>query len=92
MPSKKGRPLTSLAEEPEDMDELFIYRMKALLREERLSKGIDFRTLESRCGVSHGYLALAERSDVQPTLLVFRRWARGLEVDLENLIRRAGQI
>ena len=74
---------------PEDVDEIFIHRLKELLREERLRKGINFRTLGSLCGVSHGYLALAERSNVQPTLLVFKRWAKGLEVDLPKLIRKA---
>ena len=91
MASRKGRPLTSPGSLPEDPDELFVYRVKAILREERLSKGIGFRELESLCGVSHGYLALAERSDVQPTLLVIRRWTNGLGISLEEVTRRANE-
>lgn len=89
MASKKGRPLTSPGSVPEDVDELFVHRLKVILREERLRQGIDFRKLETLCGISHGYLALAERSDVQPTMLVFRRWSKGLGVSLEDLVRRA---
>lgn len=89
MPPRKGRPLTSPADAPEDEDELFVYKVKAILREERLLLGIDFRKLESLCGVSHGYLALAERTDVQPTLLVLRRWSKGLGISLEDVVRRA---
>jgi len=91
MPSRKGRPLTSPGSLPEDPDELFVHKVKAVLREERLKRNIDFRTLEGLCGVSHGYLALAERSDVQPTLLVIRRWTNGLGISLEEVIRRASQ-
>ncbi len=89
MASKKGRPLTSPGSQPEDPDELFVYRVKAILREERLRQGIDFRKLETLCRISHGYLALAERTDVQPTLLVLRRWSNGLGISLENVMRRA---
>lgn len=91
MASKKGRPLSSPGSLPEDLDELFVHRVKAILREERLRQGIDFRKLESLCGVSHGYLALAERSHVQPTLLVIRRWTNGLGISLEEVIRQAGE-
>ena len=66
-----------------------MYKVKAILREERLSRQIDFRQLEAVSGVSHGYLALAERSNVQPTLLVFHRWAKGLGVSLDEIIARA---
>jgi transcriptional regulator with XRE-family HTH domain len=90
MASKKGRPLTPPGSLPEDPDELFVYRVKAVLREERLRQGIDFRKLESLCGVSHGYLALAERTDVPPTLLGLRRWTKGLGINLDDVVRRAG--
>jgi len=89
MASKKGRPLTSPGSLPEDPDELFVHRVKSIFREERLRLGIDFRKLETLSGVSHGYLALAERTDVQPTLLVLRRWSRGLGISLEDVVRRA---
>lgn len=91
MASKKGRPLTSPGSRPEDFDELFVYCVKAILREERLRLGIDFRKLEGLCGVSHGYLALAERTDVQPTLLILHRWSRGLGISFEDVVRRAGE-
>ena len=32
---------------------------------------------------------LAERSNVQPTLLIFRRWTEGLGLQLENVIRQS---
>ncbi len=89
MSSRKGRPLTSPGTAPEDPDELFVHRVKAALRRERLKQGISFRELEKRCGISHGYLAYAERSDVQPTLLVIRRWTKGLGIKLETVVRRA---
>jgi transcriptional regulator with XRE-family HTH domain len=91
MSSRKGRPLTSPGLVPVDPDELFVHRVKVVLREERLKQGISFRELESRCGLSHGYLALAERSGVQPTLLVIRRWANGLGIKIETVIRRASR-
>ena len=33
----------------------------------------------------------AERSSVQPTLLVIRRWTNGLGISLEEVIRRASE-
>lgn len=91
MPPRKGRPLSSPGALPEDPDELFVHWVKIILREERLEQSLSFRELENRCGVSHGYLALAERSNVQPTLLVIRRWAKGLGISLEEVVRRASQ-
>lgn len=89
MPSRRGRPLTSPGTPPEDPDELFVHRVKAALRRERLTQGLSFRELEERCGISHGYLAFAERSDAQPTLLLIRRWTNGLGIGLESIVRRA---
>ena len=91
MASRKGRPLTSPGTLPEDADELFVHRVQSILREERLKQGMGFRDLEALCGVSHGYLALAERSGVQPTLLVIRRWTKGLGISLDEVIQRADQ-
>lgn len=77
---------------PEEVDELFVFRVKAILREERLKREIDFRQLEAVSGISHGYLALAERSNVQPTLLIFRRWTKGLGLQLDDVIKRAAEL
>lgn len=77
---------------PEDADEIFVFRVKSILREDRLKKEINFRQLEVASGISHGYLALAERSNIQPTLLVFRRWTKGLGLELDDVIKRAAEL
>jgi transcriptional regulator with XRE-family HTH domain len=76
---------------PEDEDEAYVLRIKAILKRERLRKGVNFRQLEEATGISFGYLARSERSDNQPTILVFRRWCRALGLKFEDVCKKAAK-
>lgn len=76
---------------PADPDEAYVLKLKELLRQERLKQGLNFRQLSERTGISFGYLARAERSDNQPTVLVFRKWCRSLGLHFEDICQQVAK-
>lgn len=62
----------------------------ALLRAERLAKGLSLRDLAARTGVSNAYLSELERGRHEPSLSVLRAVAGALETPLGPMLVRAG--
>jgi transcriptional regulator with XRE-family HTH domain len=62
----------------------------ALLRAQRLTKGLSLRELSARTGVSNAYLSELERGLHEPSLSVLRAIASALETSLGPLLVRAG--
>jgi transcriptional regulator with XRE-family HTH domain len=62
----------------------------ALLRAERLAKGLSLRDLAARTGVSNAYLSELERGRHEPSLSILRSIACALETPLGSLLVRAG--
>jgi transcriptional regulator with XRE-family HTH domain len=62
----------------------------ALLRAERLAKGLSLRDLAARTGVSNAYLSELERGRHEPSLSILRAIAGALDTPLGPLLVRAG--
>jgi transcriptional regulator with XRE-family HTH domain len=62
----------------------------ALLRAQRLAKGLSLRDLASRTNVSNAYLSELERGRHEPSLSVLRAIAGALETPLGSMLVRAG--
>ncbi|MBV9683074.1 MAG: helix-turn-helix domain-containing protein [Solirubrobacterales bacterium] len=62
----------------------------ALLRAQRLAKGLSLRELSARTGVSNAYLSGIERGLHEPSLSVLRAIASALETPLGPMLVRAG--
>jgi transcriptional regulator with XRE-family HTH domain len=62
----------------------------ALLRGERLAKGLSLRDLAARTGVSNAYLSELERGRHEPSLSILRAIASALETPLGPVLVRAG--
>lgn len=62
----------------------------ALLRAQRLAKGLSLRELASRTSVSNAYLSELERGRHEPSLSVLRAIAAALETPLGPMLVRAG--
>lgn len=62
----------------------------ALLRAQRLTRGLSLRELSSRTGVSNAYLSEVERGLHEPSLSVLRTVASALETPLAPMLVRAG--
>ena len=62
----------------------------ALLRAERLARGLSLRELSARTGVSNAYLSELERGLHEPSLSVLRAIAAALETPLGPILVRAG--
>ena len=62
----------------------------ALLRAERLAKGLSLRELSARTGVSNAYVSELERGLHEPSLTVLRSIASALEAPLGPMLVRAG--
>ena len=62
----------------------------ALLRAERLARGLSLRELSARTGVSNAYLSGIERGLHEPSLSVLRAIASALETPLGPMLVRAG--
>ena len=62
----------------------------ALLRAERLARGLSLRELSARTGVSNAYLSGIERGLHEPSLSVLRSIASALETPLGPMLVRAG--
>lgn len=62
----------------------------ALLRAERLAKGLSLRELSARTSVSNAYLSEVERGRHEPSLGVLRAIAAALDAPLGPMLVRAG--
>jgi transcriptional regulator with XRE-family HTH domain len=62
----------------------------ALLRAERLARGLSLRELSARTRVSNAYLSELERGLHEPSLSVLRAIAAALETPLGPILVRAG--
>jgi transcriptional regulator with XRE-family HTH domain len=62
----------------------------ALLRAQRLAKGLSLRDLSARTSVSNAYLSELERGLHEPSLSVLRAIASALETPLGPMLGRAG--
>ncbi|MBV8710461.1 MAG: helix-turn-helix domain-containing protein [Solirubrobacterales bacterium] len=62
----------------------------ALLRAQRLAKGLSLRELSARTGVSNAYLSGIERGLHEPSLSVLRAIASALDIPLGPMLVRAG--
>lgn len=62
----------------------------ALLRAERLAKGLSLRDLAARTSVSNAYLSELERGRHEPSLSVLRAIASALDAPLGPMLVRAG--
>ncbi len=62
----------------------------ALLRAQRLAKGLSLRELAARTSVSNAYLSELERGLHEPSLSVLRAVASALEAPLGPMLVRAG--
>jgi transcriptional regulator with XRE-family HTH domain len=62
----------------------------ALLRAERLAKGLSLRELAARTSVSNAYLSELERGRHEPSLSVLRAIASALDAPLGPMLVRAG--
>jgi transcriptional regulator with XRE-family HTH domain len=62
----------------------------ALLRAERLAKGLSLRELAARTSVSNAYLSELERGRHEPSLSVLRAIASALDTPLGPILVRAG--
>ncbi len=61
-----------------------------LIRELRVARGFSQGELARQIGVDHSYLSHIEQGRRRPSIGVLRELARALEVDYEELARRAG--
>lgn len=64
-------------------------RVAQLLREEREKRPMSMNLLAERAGLSQQMVSYVERGMRNPTLETLLRMADALEIDLEDLIRRA---
>jgi transcriptional regulator with XRE-family HTH domain len=62
----------------------------ALLRAQRLAKGLSLRELAARTSVSNAYLSELERGRHEPSLSVLRAIASALDAPLGPMLVRAG--
>ena len=62
----------------------------ALLRAQRLAKGLSLRELATRTNVSNAYLSELERGRHEPSLSVLRAIASALDAPLGPMLVRAG--
>jgi len=62
----------------------------ALLRAERLAKGLSLRQLSTRTGVSNAYLSELERGRHEPSLSVLLAIASALDTPLAEILTRSG--
>jgi transcriptional regulator with XRE-family HTH domain len=62
----------------------------ALLRAQRLARGLSLRELSARTKVSNAYLSELERGLHEPSLSVLRAIASALEIPLGPILVRAG--
>lgn len=62
----------------------------ALLRAQRLAKGLSLRELATRTSVSNAYLSELERGRHEPSLSVLRAIASALDAPLAPMLVRAG--
>ena len=65
-------------------------KLGALLRAERLAKGLSLRDLAARTNVSNAYLSELERGRHEPSLSVLRTVAAALDTPLGPMLVRAG--
>jgi transcriptional regulator with XRE-family HTH domain len=71
---------------------LVLQTLGALLRAERVAKGLSLRELSARTSVSNAYLSELERGLHEPSLTVLRSIASALETPLGPMLVRAGVI
>ncbi|MEA2323227.1 MAG: hypothetical protein QOD81_3077 [Solirubrobacteraceae bacterium] len=62
----------------------------ALIRAQRAAAGLSLRELAERTAVSNAYLSQIERGLHEPSISVLSAIARALDVQLAELLRRAG--
>jgi transcriptional regulator with XRE-family HTH domain len=62
-----------------------------LLREEREKRGLSMNVVAQRSGLSHSIISLIERDLRNPTLDTLLRIAEAIEIDLGEIITRAGK-
>ncbi len=62
-----------------------------LLREEREKRGLSMNVVAQRSGLSHSIVSLIERDLRNPTLDTLLRIAEAIEIDLGEIITRAGE-
>lgn len=63
-----------------------------LLREEREKRGLSMNVVAQRAGLSHSIVSLVERDLRNPTLDTLLRIAEAVEIDLGEVLTRAGKI
>lgn len=63
-----------------------------LLREEREKRGLSMNVVAQRSGLSHSIVSLVERDLRNPTLDTLLRIAEAIEIDLGEIITRAGEL
>jgi transcriptional regulator with XRE-family HTH domain len=72
------------------LSESSLQTLGALLRAERLTKGLSLRQLSTRTGVSNAYLSELERGRHEPSLSVLLAIASALDTPLAEILVRAG--
>jgi transcriptional regulator with XRE-family HTH domain len=63
-----------------------------LLREEREKRGLSMNVVAQRAGLSHSIVSLVERDLRNPTLDTLLRIAEAIELDLGEVLTRAGKL
>ncbi len=74
---------------PSDPDLRYLTAFIAILREDRLRRGLGERELTRTAGVGNGAIGRAEKMDRIPSVIVFRRWVRALGLDWVEVCREA---
>lgn len=72
-----------------DPDFRFLAKMIGILAAARLERGYSERHLSRVANVPNGSIRRAEKLERLPGVVFLRRWARALEIDWEELGRRA---
>ncbi len=88
MSSPSGEPLPrDLFSSDPDVDR--VGRMMAVLKAERLAKGLTLRKLSRMMNVDFAHLSRSERGLTQPGLVILMRWCRALDLEIESLFQNS---
>lgn len=89
MPSRSADPPPTRDSSSGDQDADQVTRMMAILKEERMAKGLTLRKLSRLMNVDFTHLSRAERGLTQPGLVILMRWCRALDLEIESLFRNS---
>ncbi|PZP85269.1 MAG: XRE family transcriptional regulator [Azospirillum brasilense] len=68
---------------------VFVERFAASLKQLRKERGVSHQMLADRAGVHRSTVSYIESGKIVPTILVAARLAQALEIELDELVRRA---